>query len=208
MNLYTYLEQLVEKTKENNDRNILIYHGLDGGVDKKKVSYLENKGFSVTMQKHNYRKEFGTKENPGDKGKSFMEKQQALASKADIIIGSSFGGYVAYLLGCEKHKDLILINPALNRSVTKTAIQEFDYPHNKKQANNIEYFHGSEDTVVTSTYSLEVLKKGSGPIYNKITMQGMGHTTPFEKFKEICEMSEILNISKEDKKEEKKNETI
>jgi predicted esterase YcpF (UPF0227 family) len=207
MNLYTYLEQLIEKTTEKrDDRNILIYHGLDGGIDKKKITYLESKGFNVIMQKHDYRKEFGTKDHPGDRGKSFMERQESIVTskKIDIIIGSSFGGYVAYLLGCEKHKDLILINPALNRSVTKTAIQEFDYPHNKKQANNIEYFHGSEDTVVTSTHSLEVLKKGSGSIYNKVPMQGMGHTTPFAKFKDMCEMSEILKIPKEDKKEEEK----
>jgi predicted esterase YcpF (UPF0227 family) len=207
MNLYTYLEQLTdEKNIKRDGRNILIYHGLDGGIDNKKVSYLESKGFNVTMQKHDYRKEFGTKDHPGDRGKSFMKRQESIVAskKIDIIIGSSFGGYVAYLLGCEKGKDLILINPALNRAVTKTAIQEFDYPHNKKQANYIEYFHGSEDTVVTSTHSLEVLQRGSSK-YKQIPIKGMGHTTPFAKFKkDICEVSEILKIPKEDKKEEEK----
>ena len=191
MNLYTYLETLIEKP---DGRTILIYHGLGGGIDEQKIKYFENKGFNVIMKKHDYRKEFGTKEQPHDKGKSFMQEQESIAKNADIIIGSSFGGYVAYLLGCQLHKDLILINPALNRSVTKTAIQEFDYPHNEKKAKSIEYFHGSEDTVVTAKTSMDVLRKPSK--YKEVVMQGMGHNTPFKKFKQICEISEILNIKK------------
>lgn len=191
MNLYTYLEEVIDKIAPDG-RTILIYHGLNGGVDEQKVNYFESKGFKVIMKKHDYRKEFGTLENPGDKGKSFMQRQEKIAKSADIIIGSSFGGYVAYLLGCQLHKDLILINPALNRSVTKTAIQEFDYPHNEHMAKSIEYFHGSEDTVVTAKTSIDVLRKPNK--YREVIMQGMGHNTPFKKFKEICEQSEILNV--------------
>lgn len=58
--------------------------------------------------------------------------------------------------------------------------------------------------MVTSTHSLEVLQGGSSK-YKQILIKGMGHTTPFAKFKkDICEVSEILKIPKEDKKEEEK----
>lgn len=191
MNLYTYLEELLEKKQDG--RTILIYHGLNSNVDKEKVKYFEAKGFRVIMEKHDYRGEYGTQDNPGDRGKSFMKSQEAIAKNADIIIGISFGGYVAYLLGCQLQKDVILINPALNRSVTKTAIQNYDYPFNEKRAKRIEYFHGANDTMVTATKSLEVLEKPTG-YYKEIKIPDMEHRVPFKKFKQICEQSHILNL--------------
>lgn len=210
MNLYTYLEQLANKQNEENQiaetekdgRTILIYHGLNGGVDNKKINHLEKKGFHVIMHKHDYRMEYGSKENPWDLGKSFMKRQEVVARNADIILGTSFGGYVAYLLGCQLHKDVILINAALNRSVTLTGIQDFDYPLNEKQAKRIEYFHGTNDTTVNASKSLEILKHPSG-YYKEIKIPGMEHSVPLEKFKQICEQSYILSM-----RGKKEDETI
>ena len=197
MNLYSYLEEKLE----NDKKTILIYHGLNGNIDKEKIKYLTNKGFHVIMEKHDYRREYGTIEVSNDRAKSFMQKQEQIARKADIIIGTSFGGYVAYLLGCQLQKDIILINPALNRKVTKTAIQDYDYPFNEKKAKRIEYFHGANDTTVTAKTSIEVLEKPS-LYYKETVIPEMEHKVPFKKFKTICKMSKILNLKEEE------NETI
>jgi predicted esterase YcpF (UPF0227 family) len=179
MNLYTYLENaLVNKT-------VILYHGLGSNPASDKKKYLNKIGTSLKQDHHDYQKEYDL-----DRGKSFMIEQQTKANGYNVIMGISFGGYVAYMLACRLQKPLILINPAINRSVTKTKIGEYNYEYQNMKPLEIEYFHGEKDTSVRFEDNKKMVPNDITTTFHEIA--GMEHRVPISFFKKICQQSQIL----------------
>ncbi len=98
--------------------HILYYHGLDSVLSNEKREILEMFG-TVTAQHYNYRDE-GVLANITE---TFDE------TKIDdtVVIGSSFGGYVAQMLAMAYGMPCLLFNPALSfRSIDTKLDIKFD----------------------------------------------------------------------------------
>lgn len=178
MNLYTYLENILTNKK------VILYHGLNSNPASDKKKFLKGIGVDLTQDHHDYQKEYDL-----DCGKSFMLEQEDKAKAYNVIIGISFGGYVAYMLACRLQKPLILINPAINRSVTRTKIKEYDYEYTNLKPKEIEYFYGEKDNSVR-------FEDNKVTVPNDLTtffeIKGMEHRVPIKFFAEICRKSQIL----------------
>ena len=178
MNLYTYLENvLVNKT-------VILYHGLGSNPASDKKKYLNEIGISLKQDHHDYQKEYDL-----DRGKSFMIEQEKNANGYNIIMGISFGGYVAYMLACRLRKPLILINPAINRSVTKINIKEYNYQYENMKPKKIEYFYGENDKAVIFNDQKNIVDHSITDFYK---IKNMEHRVPIKFFKKICEQSKLL----------------
>lgn len=135
------------------NKTCVWYHGLMGEPNLAIKTALMKLGYYVVSEHIDFYKEWVY-----DKGKSLMERQIKKLHKIDLVIGISFGGYVAYLLSKATGSDLLLINPALNRDRSKTGIFHFDTPKCVKKC-NIEIFFGELDSVVPMAYTKEFLEE-------------------------------------------------
>jgi len=178
MNLHSYLENLLSK------KTILLYHGLNSNPASDKKKYLNENGINLIQGHHDYKKEFDD-----DQGKKFMIEQESIARSCDILMGISFGGYVAYMLACRLKKSLILINPAINRDVTKTSIKKYDYRYENMKPKKIEYFYGENDKAVIFNDQKNIIDHS---IADFIKIKNMEHRVPIKFFKEICQQSKLL----------------
>lgn len=102
------LFHIKKNIKKKYKGTVLYLHGFPDNPSQNITNQLENEGFKVINQKIMW-------------GKAFKENKQALidnlsrkAKQADIIIGSSFGGYIAFLLTGLTKTPCILINPAIS----------------------------------------------------------------------------------------------
>jgi hypothetical protein len=178
MNLYTYLENVLTNKK------VILYHGLNSNPASDKKKFLKDMNIDLTQDHHDYQKEYDF-----DRGESFMLEQQNKANGYNVIMGISFGGYVAYMLACRLQKPLILINPAINRSVTKTKIGEYNYEYKNMRPKEIEYFYGEKDTSVKPSENMIIVPKDITTFYGIVDME---HRVPIKFFAEICRKSQIL----------------
>jgi predicted esterase YcpF (UPF0227 family) len=99
----------------------------------------------------------------------------------DLIIGSSMGGYLAFLMGEIFETPTILFNPALHS-------RSFE-PNNcfKPQLGNTSHYIilGNQDDVIDPTITMKILQeiKSSSPKTIEIeTIPEMGHRTPLDVF--------------------------
>lgn len=179
MNLYTYLENILTNKK------VILYHGLNSNPASDKKKFLKGIGIDLTQDHHDYQKEYDL-----DRGKSFMLEQENKASGYNVIMGISFGGYVAYMLACRLQKiPLILINPAINRSVTKTKIGDYNYEYTNLKPQKIEYFYGEKDTSVRLEDNKKMVPNDVTTFYE---IKKMEHRVPISFFADICRQSQIL----------------
>ena len=100
----------IEKNQKQkrNSGTVLYLHGFPDNPSQNITHQLENEGFKVINQKIMWGKAF--KENK----KALIDNLSGKAKQADIIIGSSFGGYIAFLLTGLTKTPCILINPAIS----------------------------------------------------------------------------------------------
>ena len=85
------------------NRKVIIYHGLGSQPSPTRNSLLTRKGFDVHADQFDYNSEWNL-----DMGKSLFERELSNAKSCDLIIGISFGGYLAYHLSKALGKNLIL----------------------------------------------------------------------------------------------------
>jgi hypothetical protein len=168
------------------NKTCVLYHGLGSKPALSREQLLNKIGYDVISEHFDYDLEWDV-----DQGKSLFESQLEIVKKVDIIIGISFGGYLGYKLSKATGKDLLLINPALDRAKSQSIIKEFDIPL-FNQKSNIEIFFGEFDTSVPKEYAIEFLKnKGENFKYHII--KNMMHRVPDNYFKEIVETSYLLS---------------
>jgi hypothetical protein len=167
------------------NKSCVIYHGLGSKPAESRTKMLNELGYVVMSEHHNYHDEWNK-----DKGKSLFLRELKKINKVDLIIGISFGGYLAYQLSKTTGIDLLLINAAIDRDKSKSVIRHFDINYDDKPS-NIELFFGENDTSVPKEFALEYLSsKKEDFIYHII--HEMAHRIPDRYFKEILEKSKLI----------------
>lgn len=179
----------------SSSKSVIMYHGYWSSIedpdylpepDYDRMEVLEDMGIKSDTDVIDYDKEWYL-----DKCKSLFLREAEKAKKFDIIMGSSLGGYTAYKLAGHLSKDLILINPAIDRSITRLDIKEFNCP-NSKNFKKVEVFLGERDTLIDKRITLNYLKK-EGVKYDAYLVPRMEHRTPIHFFESIVRSSKILN---------------
>lgn len=147
--------------------NIVYLHGLEARHTGEKVDWLKSKFDQVWAPQMDYR-------NPKLYKETFNEIKKL---KPDYIIGSSMGGWFAFLIGSQLGIPTILFNPALqNRSFDP----KVDMTGMKSGIHNI--FFGKNDDVVIPSETQETLKSKKGKF--NIDWYNGGHRVPFDIFRD------------------------
>lgn len=170
------------------NKSIAVYHGLGGSPSEDRIEYLESIGFNNILYPHiDFENEWNL-----DKGKSLFYNQLDKIKNVDIILGFSLGGYLAFNLAGHLSKNLIMVNPAIDREKTKLDIKKFDILE-KFDFSKIEIFFGENDTLVPRELAIKYLEK-SNIDSTQYIIDGMEHRTPIDNFIEICNLSNIINL--------------
>ena len=170
----------IQKNIKKKYRGTILYlHGFPDNPSQNITDQLEAEGFRVINQKIMW-------------GKAFKENKQALmnvlarkAKKSNLIIGSSFGGYIAFLLTGMTKTPCLLINPAISISTIKAKsgpehadpnLYFYDKSDTEEYDNNITKI--TSHFVDSKTYNQIIKKYPSG---NEIFFGGGDTLLPPEK---------------------------
>lgn len=175
------------------DKTCVLYHGLGSKPAISREQLLNKVCYNVISEQFDYDLEWDV-----DQGKSLFEKQLKIVENVDLIIGISFGGYLAYKLSKATGKDVILINPALDRTKSQSVIKEFDIP-DSNLFSNIEIFFGFLDTSVPMEYAIDYLNRRKENDYTAHTIKDMAHRIPDNFFKQIVETSYLIDYQQPEK---------
>ena len=177
----------VKKFSRFHNKSIAVYHGLGGEPATDRIELLKSIGFKNIIYPHiNYELEWDL-----DMCKSLVERELLKTLNVDVVMGFSLGGHLSYILSEKTGKDLVLINPALDRSKTKLRIKYFDAELPSTNPNNdVEVFFGENDNTVPMAPQMEILKNKER--ITSFIIRGMEHRTPIDKFAEIVQKSNIL----------------
>jgi len=165
---------------------IAYLHGLESNIDQKdpKIKFLNKNFDKVYSPTINYRND-----------NTFNKLYKDIKSlNPDLIVGSSMGGYVSYLIGSKLSIPVLLFNPAM---VGRTFDPVVDDSNLKKTKTDIRF--GKGDSVVSG---IDVRKyfKDNKISFNHKGYDG-GHRVPADVFinsiKDVLSMSEIDNKIKE-----------
>ena len=173
------LFDIQKNIKKKYKGTILYLHGFPDNPSQNITDQLEAEGFQVINQKIMW-------------GKAFKENKQALmnvlarkAKKSNLIIGSSFGGYIAFLLTGMTKTPCLLINPAISISTIKAKsgpehadpnLYFYDKSDTEEYDNNITKI--TSHFVDSKTYNQIIKKYPSG---NEIFFGGGDTLLPPEK---------------------------
>lgn len=154
---------------------IIYLHGLESSQGGKKVDFLaKNNSVYAPMLDYNNDNEF------------IRIKNEIEIIKPDIIIGSSMGGYFAYLFGSLFSTSVILFNPAIHSRST-----EINNTIRGKFPVKGLVILGEHDSIINPNTSIQMLKSQTNLQIKVIT--GMKHRTPLEIFKN--EVTSFLNLT-------------
>jgi predicted esterase YcpF (UPF0227 family) len=146
--------------------NVWYLHGLESAVGGPKVDFLREVADEVYAPAMDYtnQKLFGE-----------LYTDIRIKGKPDLIIGSSMGGYFADALGSHFDIEVLLFNPALHsRSI------DISLPYGETNWTR-HMVVGTEDDIIDPKLT-KVLK---GIFDTWIEIEGMGHRTPLNVFKDI-----------------------
>jgi hypothetical protein len=158
---------------------IAYLHGLESSIDQKdpKIIFLNNNFTEVYTPSINYVKD----ESSFSKVLSKIKKM-----KPDVIVGSSMGGYFAYIIGSKLGIETILFNPAV-------VDRSFDPFVDKSELKGTKHtvFLGKNDNVVSGVGIQTYFgHRGSGSFY--YTKYNGGHRVPEDVF--INSIKDTLGI--------------
>jgi predicted esterase YcpF (UPF0227 family) len=166
----------------------------------KKLTYLHGLGGSFSNDRDRVFKKFGYdfyyptidyKENWNlDRCRSLVETITKYSEDSDIIIGISIGGYLAHIVANLLGKDCLIINPALNRDLSRTDIKWFDTKHIYNNS-NLEIYLGDMDSVIPNENTINFVKDLD--INSNINIiSGMGHRCSDTNLIKILKSSKLL----------------
>ena len=146
---------------------IVYLHGLESGPNGSKVGYLKNLGCNVLHPPMKYYEM-----------KIVLEKTLDLIKwyKPDLIVGSSMGGYFAYLYGKHLKLPVLLLNPALHsRSFEPFVI----FPENDRDS-KVYLITGKNDDVIDPERTVKWLNDNDEWDWNPNNHYSFdhGHRTP------------------------------
>lgn len=152
-------------------KKILYLHGLESPQGGEKVDFLATKSF-VHAPDLDY-----TRADIFD----FLIKT-VNEFKPDYIIGSSMGGYSAFILGALYKIPVLAFNPALHSRTLEPAFPDFVKEHFPSEFTVV---LGEQDTVIAPNKTLDWLKDHVKDRWVKSdiqTVKTMGHRVPFSDF--------------------------
>ena len=159
---------------------IAYLHGLESTIDQKdpKIIFLNKNFDSVYAPSINYQDD-----------KTFNKLYKSIKSlNPDLIVGSSMGGYVSYLIGSKLSIPVLLFNPAVADRAFDPVVDDSGL---KKTKINIRF--GKSDSVISGS-AVRSFFKENGVSFNHETYDG-GHRVPADIFidsiKEVLGMDEV-----------------
>tara|TARA_R110001592_G_scaffold128816_3_gene341037 strand:+ start:386 stop:877 length:492 start_codon:yes stop_codon:yes gene_type:complete len=155
-------------------QKILYLHGLESPQGGEKVDFLATKSF-VHAPELDY-----TRNDIFPFLINIVEE-----FKPDVIIGSSMGGYSAFVLGALYKIPVVAFNPALHSRTIEPNFPDFVKKHIPE---NLHIIIGEQDTVVSGIKTLDYLKdhiKDRYMNYEIHHVKTMGHRVPLDVF---CDM--------------------
>jgi predicted esterase YcpF (UPF0227 family) len=152
-------------------KKVLYLHGLESGQGGPKVDYLADKCYVHAPEMDYTRKDI------------FPYLVQMMEDfDPDLIIGSSMGGYAAYMLGGFYNKPIIAFNPALH---SRKFNPNFPIKAQNCYPSKAKIVLGEEDTIIDPKKTLEFITDQIGYSFPNIDIEnvnGMGHRIPFDIF--------------------------
>ena len=151
----------------------LIYlHGLESKAGGIKVDWLRKQGHEVYAPEMDYH-------NPMMFQNIWTWIKQ---NQPDYIIGSSMGGYFAYLMGTRSNIPCILLNPALHSRAFEPVIKNPGalFPR-------LHVLLGTKDDIIDPIVTMDQLQTEyhTRPHMLHFTVAGHGHRTPYKTFKKV-----------------------
>jgi hypothetical protein len=147
---------------------IAYLHGLESVIDEKdpKIIFLRQQFSSVYAPDINY------------KEKDFFKKILSNVSKLapDLIVGSSAGGYISYLIGSKLSIPTLLFNPAMVGRSFEPVVDTTDLKNTKHTI----YF-GNKDTVIDGNKVKSFFKEDGVGSFEYNIYSG-GHRVPVDVF--------------------------
>ena len=182
------MKEILSLHKFNNKPKIAIYHGLGGEPNSDRIKLLNDKYqiYNILYDHIDYESKWLK-----DQCKSLCENQINKTKNVDLYIGFSLGGYLSYILSNINNKNVILINPALDRDNSKLNIKWFDVNFSKNDNINIELFLGINDKLINKDITLNYLDENKVK-YNLNFVPNMEHRTNINDFDYILEHLNLL----------------
>ncbi len=174
------------KKFENINKKCLLLHGLGSVPNSNRQRMLEKLGYEVIQELHDYKVEWNK-----DMGESFFKTQLEKVKYVDLIIGVSFGGYIAYHLSKATGISTILINPAIDRSKSQSEIKDYIMNYTPQES-IFELFCGENDKSVPMQYAIDWMSNHNEN-YKLEIIKNMEHRVPDEFFTEILKKSNFIN---------------
>jgi hypothetical protein len=154
-----------------NKAKILYLHGLESPQGGEKVDFLSKKAFVHAPEVDYTRNDI------------FPFLIQIVEDfKPDLIIGSSMGGYAAYILGSLYKISVLAYNPAVQGRKFNPNFPEFSKYHTP---DNITIVIGEKDNIINGQRTLDWLKDHIGSKYMDCKIErikDMGHRVPLNIF--------------------------
>lgn len=177
---------MIKKFENFEHKIIAVYHGLGGRPAKDRIDLLKSFGYDNIVYPYiNFEKEWDL-----DRCKSMFQRELENVKDVDVIVGFSLGGYLAYLLARHTGKDLVLVNPSLDRDKSTLRVKDFDV-EDVNNLGKIEVFFGENDTVIPKESQINYLNENDIK-FSQYIIKNMEHRTPIDKFEEIINTSTIL----------------
>ena len=154
--------------------NIIYLHGLGSDQGGDKVSFLSDNGYVFAPEMDSQQNENIFPE--------LLEEIKTEHLPPDLIIGSSMGGYFAYMLASHfENTPVLLFNPAFHsRSINPNNI--YKGPHEVKGVIAL----GDEDNVVPPKKTIKFLTDNDElNNFEIINMEEIGHQIPLYMFRNI-----------------------
>ncbi len=154
--------------------NIIYLHGLGSNQGGEKVSFLSDKGYVFAPEM-----EYNHNENLFEE---LLNEIKTEHSSPDLIIGSSMGGYFAYMLASHfEDVPVLLFNPAFHsRSTNPNNI--YKGPFEVKGVIAL----GNEDNVINPERTIKLLEEREElDNFEIINMEEIGHQIPLYMFRNI-----------------------
>ena len=152
-------------------KRILYLHGLESPQGGEKVDFLSTKSY-VHAPALDYTR--------SDIFPFLIETIENF--KPDLIIGSSMGGYSAFILGALYKIPVLAFNPALHSRTIEPNFPEFVKLHYPEKFTIV---LGENDTIIDGNKTINYLKdyiKDKWAVYKIENIKKMGHRVPLDVF--------------------------
>lgn len=168
------------------DKTVAIYHGLGSAPNKDRNRTFTKLGYNVISELHDYKDYFYK-----DLGESFFKQELEKIKNCNLLIGLSYGGYIAYHLSKATGIPAILINPALDRLRSKTEMNKHCLMEYTPVESSIEVFCGELDTSVDPNITKSYLKEIGSDVDVRM-IKKMAHRVPHIHFSQIIKSSKLI----------------